>query len=100
MELFESRGTKLILLDIEIPGMKGIDVLKEIRRRDSDVPVIMITAYGSIDLAVAAMKEGAYDFIPKPFKPGHIGLVVQKAMERQRLRHELEMLSEEVDKRY
>ena len=60
----------------------------------------MITAYGSIDLAVEAMKEGAYDFVPKPFKPSHIALVVEKALERQRLRREKEVLSEEVDKRY
>jgi DNA-binding NtrC family response regulator len=80
--------------------MKGLDVLKEIHRRDTDVPIIMITAYGSIDLAVQAMKDGAYDFIPKPFKSGHIGLVVQKAMERQRLRREVDVLTQEVDRRY
>ncbi|HXV82091.1 MAG TPA: sigma-54 dependent transcriptional regulator [Candidatus Binatia bacterium] len=100
LQLIERDIPHLILLDIELPGIKGIDVLKEIRRRDLDVPVIMITAYGSIDLAVEAMREGAYDFIPKPFKPGHIPLVVQKALERQRLRREVEILSEEVDKRY
>ena len=83
-----------------MPGMKGLDVLKEIRRRDTDIPVIMITAYGSIDLAVQAMKDGAYDFIPKPFKSGHIGLVVQKAMERQRLRREVDVLTQEIDRRY
>ena len=58
------------------------------RIREKDFPVVMITAYGSIDLAVEAMKEGAYDFVPKPFKPSHIALVVEKAMERQRLRRE------------
>jgi DNA-binding NtrC family response regulator len=100
LELVENRDPQLVLLDIEMPGMKGLDVLKEIRRKEKDVPVVMITAYGSIDLAVQAMKEGAYDFIPKPFKPGHIALVVQKAMERQRLKREVEILSEEVDKRY
>ena len=100
LELVERHSPQLVLLDIEIPGLKGLDVLKEIRRRELDVPVIMITAYGSIDLAVQAMKEGAYDFIPKPFKSGHIGLVVQKAMERQRLRREVDLLSEEVGRRY
>ena len=100
LELVERHRPQLVLLDIEIPGLKGLDVLKEMRRRELDVPVIMITAYGSIDLAVQAMKEGAYDFIPKPFKSGHIGLVVQKAMERQRLRREVDLLSEEVGRRY
>jgi DNA-binding NtrC family response regulator len=100
LEILEHKDPQLILLDIEMPGMKGLDVLKEIRRKERDVPVIMITAYGSIDLAVQAMKEGAYDFIPKPFDPGHVALVVEKAMERQRLKGEVQMLSEEIDKRY
>ncbi len=100
LDLFDRHSPQLVLLDIELPGMKGLDVLKEIRRRDTDVPIIMITAYGSIDVAVQAMKDGAYDFIPKPFKSGHIGLVVQKAMERQRLRREVDLLSEEVGRRY
>ncbi len=100
LDLFERHSPQLVLLDIELPGMKGLDVLKEIHRKDTDVPVIMITAYGSIDLAVQAMKDGAYDFIPKPFKSGHIGLVVQKAMERQRLRREVDVLSQAVDRRY
>jgi len=100
LEVFERHSPQLVLLDIELPGMKGLDVLKEIHRRDAGVPVIMITAYGSIDLAVQAMKDGAFDFIPKPFKSGHIGLVVQKAMERQRLRIEVDVLTEEVDRRY
>ena len=100
LELFEHHRPQLVLLDIELPGMKGLDVLKEIHRRDGEVPVVMITAYGSIDLAVQAMKDGAYDFIPKPFKSGHIGLVVQKAMERQRLRREVSILTEEIDRRY
>ena len=73
-----------------MPDLSGIDILKEIRNRGKDFPVVMITAYGSIDLAVQAMREGAYDFIPKPFKPEHIALVVQKAIEQQRLRRKVE----------
>jgi DNA-binding NtrC family response regulator len=100
LELIDHQDPQMVFLDIEMPGMKGLDVLREIRKRGKDFPVVMITAYGSIDLAVEAMKEGAYDFIPKPFKAGHIALVVEKAMERQRLRREKEVLSEEVDRRY
>ena len=100
LELIDHQDPQMVFLDIEMPGMKGLDVLREIRKREKDFPVVMITAYGSIDLAVEAMKEGAYDFIPKPFKAGHIALVVEKAMERQRLRREKEVLSEEVDQRY
>jgi DNA-binding NtrC family response regulator len=100
LEFIDHQDPQMVFLDIEMPGMKGLDVLREIRKREKDFPVVMITAYGSIDLAVEAMKEGAYDFIPKPFKAGHIALVVDKAMERQRLRREKEVLSEEVDRRY
>jgi DNA-binding NtrC family response regulator len=100
LELVEREDPQMVFLDIEMPEMRGFDVLREMRKREKDVPVVMITAYGSIDLAVEAMKEGAYDFIPKPFKPTHIALVVEKAMERQRLRREKEVLSEEVDRRH
>ena len=100
LELIDHQDPQMVFLDIEMPGMKGLDVLREIRAREKDFPVVMITAYGSVDLAVEAMKEGAYDFVPKPFKANHIALVVEKAMERQRLRREKEVLSEEVDKRY
>ena len=90
----------MAFLDIEMPGMKGMEVLKEIRRRDKDLPVIMITAYGSIDLAVEAMKEGAFDFIPKPFKGAHVAMVVHKALEQQKLKRNVAILGDEIDKRY
>jgi len=90
----------MAFLDIEMPGMKGIEVLKQVRRREMDFPVVMITAYGTIDLAVEAMKEGAFDFIPKPFKGNHIALVVQKALEQQRLKQNIAVLSEESEKRH
>jgi len=90
----------MVLLDIEMPGMNGLEVLKEIRKKASDVTVVMITAYGTIERAVQAMKEGAYDFIPKPFEPDHIALIVEKALERERLKREVEILSEEMGERY
>jgi DNA-binding NtrC family response regulator len=80
--------------------MTGLEVLQELRHRGKDLPVVVITAYGSIDRAVQAMKQGAYDFIPKPFQPDHVALVVQKALERESLRTKVEILTEEVDKRY
>ena len=100
LELVERQSPQMVLLDIEIPDRNGIETLKEIRRRGHEVTVVMITAYGTIERAVRAMKEGAYDFIPKPFEPDHIALIVQKAMERERLKREVEILSEQVDERY
>jgi DNA-binding NtrC family response regulator len=100
LELLERQNPQLVLLDIEMPDMNGIDMLREIRRREHDVTVVMITAYGTIERAVEAMKEGAYDFIPKPFEPDHVALIVAKALERERLKRELELLAEEVDDRH
>jgi two-component system response regulator AtoC len=96
----ESSRPDLIVLDYMMPDLSGLDVLKELRKREDDTPVVMITAYGTVDRAVQAMKEGAYDFITRPFEPDHIALVVQKALERQRLKRGVEVLSEEVGERY
>jgi DNA-binding NtrC family response regulator len=96
----ESSRPDLIILDYMMPDMSGLDVLKELRKRGNDTPVVLITAYGTVERAVQAMKEGAYDFITRPFEPDHIALVVEKALERQRLKREVEILSEEASERY
>jgi len=96
----ETARPDLIIVDDMMPRLSGLEVLKELRRRDDDTPVIIITAYGTVDRAVEAMKEGAYDFITRPFEPDHLALVVQKSLERQRLKREVEILSEEVGQRY
>jgi DNA-binding NtrC family response regulator len=90
----------VLLLDIEMPGKNGLEVLKELRRRQSNTTVIMITAYGSIDRAVEAMKEGAFDFITKPFDLDHIVMVVEKAVELQRLKQGLDSFTREAGERY
>ncbi|MBI2088345.1 MAG: sigma-54-dependent Fis family transcriptional regulator [Deltaproteobacteria bacterium] len=90
----------LVLLDLQMPGMGGMEVLRTIRRDGIDLPVIVITAHGSVESAVDAMKEGAYDFVLKPFDPRHLEIVVRKALERDRLRRDVEILAEEVDRRY
>ncbi|HEY2991032.1 MAG TPA: sigma-54 dependent transcriptional regulator [Candidatus Binatia bacterium] len=100
LDVIEKQTPQLVLLDIEMPGMSGLEVLKEIRRRAIDVTVVMITAYGTVERAVQAMREGAYDFIPKPFEPEHIALTVKKALERETLKRGVEILSQEVSERY
>jgi DNA-binding NtrC family response regulator len=90
----------LVLLDLQMPGVGGMDVLRTLRRDGIDLPVIVITAHGSIESAVEAMKEGAYDFILKPFDPKHLEIVVRKALERERLTREVKVLIEEVGERY
>jgi len=100
LEVLEKHAPQLVLLDIELPGMSGLEVLGEIHRRGHDASVVMITAYGTIERAVQAMKEGAYDFIPKPFEPDQIAVTVGRALERERLKREVEILSEEISDRY
>jgi two-component system, NtrC family, response regulator AtoC len=96
----ESSRPDLVILDYMMPQMSGLEVLKELRKRENDTPVVVITAYGTMERAVQAMKEGAYDFITRPFEPDHIALVVEKALERHRLKRGVEVLSEEVGQRY
>jgi DNA-binding NtrC family response regulator len=98
--MIESAPPDLVILDYMMPDQSGLEVLKELRKKGNDTPVIMITAYGSVDRAVEVMKAGAYDFITRPFDPDHIELVVRKAIERQTLKREVEVLSEENRGRY
>ena len=100
LDTLDRQDLQLVLLDVAMPGMNGLEVLTEIRKRGSDVPVVMITAYGTIERAVQAMKKGAYDFIPKPFDPDHVALVVAKALDRQTLKRNIGVLAEQVDERH
>jgi DNA-binding NtrC family response regulator len=100
LAMIESAPPDLAIVDFMMPELSGLDMLKELRNKGNDTPVIMITAYGSVDRAVEAMKAGAYDFITRPFDPDHIDLVIRKALERQTLKREVEVLSEEIRDRY
>ena len=90
----------LILLDYMMPDMSGLEVLKELRRRGHGLPVVMITAYGTIERVVEAMKEGAYDLVTKPFDADHVVLVIKKALDRQRLEKKVEILAAEISQRH
>jgi DNA-binding NtrC family response regulator len=96
----EDFGPQLVLLDIALPDMNGLDVLTAMRTQNPTVTVVMITAYGTVERAVQAMKQGAYDFVLKPFAPDHLRLIVQKALEWERLRSQVHVLAEVVGQRY
>ncbi len=91
---------KVVLTDLRMPNGSGLEVLRAARSADSDVPVIVMTAYGSIDEAVQAMKDGAQDFLQKPVDSNHLLLLVERALEQSRLRTENILLREEWSKRY
>jgi DNA-binding NtrC family response regulator len=79
---FEQDGFQLIITDLVMPEMDGMNLLEEVKRRDSEATVIIITGHGSIELAVEAIKRGAYDFITKPFEINTMNVIVNRAMER------------------
>jgi len=91
---------RVVLTDLRMPHGSGIDVLRASKNADGDVPVIVMTAYGSIDEAVQAMKDGAHDFLQKPVDSNHLLLLVERALEQARLRTENLLLREEWSKRY
>lgn len=86
----------VILTDVRMPGMGGLEFLDAYREAGGDALVLVMTAYGSMDLAVEAMKKGAYDYLPKPFGADEVLLTVKKAEERERLRREVGRLRNEV----
>ena len=90
----------LMLLDLQMPKMGGIEVLRHLRTAGTAFPVVVITAHGSIESAVAAMKEGAYDFITKPLDANHFDIVVRKALESEALKRSWELLAAETDNRH
>src|SRR5271166_5532631 len=76
---FDARGADVLLTDLAMPGMDGMQVLERMRASDPSVPVLILTAHGSERVAVSAMKAGAFDYIPKPFDPDELTLAVKRA---------------------
>jgi DNA-binding NtrC family response regulator len=95
LEALGRRRFLAVLTDLKLPGADGHAVLEAARGADPTVPVILMTAYGTVEDAVAAMKAGAYDFLPKPVDTDHLLLLLDRAIERRRLVHENLLLREE-----
>ncbi len=89
-----------ILCDIRMARMDGLEFLKEIKKTELETTIIVMSAYGTVDIAIEAMKLGAYDYISKPFKPDEIILTLRKAEEREQLRRENQLLRREVAQKY
>ena len=85
LELAKSRTFDAAIVDVMMPGIDGITTLEELKKIDDDLPVLMITAFASVETAISAMKRGAFDYITKPFKNDEVLLVVRNALERRQL---------------
>ncbi len=96
LELFPGEAFDLVILDLRMPDLDGLAVLERIKKAEPDQTVVMITAYASVETALSAMKQGAFDYIGKPFKEEEILLVVEKALERARMLADNRALRSEV----
>jgi DNA-binding NtrC family response regulator len=90
----------LVLTDLKMPGMDGVDLLKRVRERDANVPVIVMTAFGAVETAVGAMRAGARDYLTKPVNMTELTLVIAREVEHRRLREEAGLLRERLADRY
>jgi len=90
----------LVLTDLRLPTLSGLEILKIQKDIDTTIPVLIMTAFGTIEEAVQAMKEGAFDFVPKPVDISHLFLLVERALEQRRLMLENTLLKEEVQRTY
>jgi len=100
LELVRSVPIDAAVVDVMMPGMDGLTVLDEVKKIDEDIAVIMVTAYASVDTAVAAMKRGAFDYVTKPFKNDEVLAVLSNAVERRRLVTENRVLRQNLQERY
>lgn len=96
LEKAKEKKYDVVLSDLKLPHMDGIEVLSSLKAMDTDVSVILMTAYGTIEKAVEAMKEGAFDFLAKPFDTDHLSVLIKRALENRRLVAENVLLREEL----
>ena len=97
---YDDRPFDLTLLDLLMPGLDGIEVLKAIKKKDPWAAIIIITAYASVESALAAMKIGAFDYVQKPFKHDELLLVIRRALEHKRLQEENIRLKDELKRKF
>jgi DNA-binding NtrC family response regulator len=100
LQILEKGPRELVLVDLNLPGMSGLELLRKIRADYPETTVVMVTAFGSIETAVEAMKSGAYDYLTKPVHPDELRAVVSRVLERHRLIEEVRVLRSTVDQKY
>jgi DNA-binding NtrC family response regulator len=100
IQKIRARRYLLVITDLKLPGASGLDVLRATKDADATIPVLLLTAFGSVEEAVTAMKDGAFDFLQKPVDLDHLKLLVQRAARQQELQRENLLLREEYSARY
>jgi len=100
MSLVDEKNYDIVITDIQMPRATGMDLLRRVKELQKDTMVIMITAFGSVDSAVNAMKAGAYDYVSKPFNIDEILALLERATQQRRLQREVEFLRQEVERKY
>jgi two-component system nitrogen regulation response regulator GlnG len=96
LEMFDSDRPDAVILDVRLPGRSGLEILEDIRKRDSRIPVVIITGHGTMETAVTAMKNGAFDYLTKPIDLPEARTVIEKALRSRELARELQRLRAEV----
>ncbi len=100
LERLRRRPADLVLTDIRMPDMDGMEVLRQVKAEQGEAEVILMTAYATVSQAVEAVKAGAYNYLTKPFEPDELKIILEKALERKQLREEARILKEQVDRKY
>ncbi len=100
LEYFREKMPDIVLTDFKLPGLNGIELIKEIHKYDSDIPIIVFTAYGSISSAVEAIKAGGYDYLTKPLDYDLLKIILKRAIEQKKIKMENRFLKEELDEQY
>src|SRR5690349_19703652 len=100
LEIAASQPVDLVVTDLKLGGMTGLEVTRRLKRADPYLEAIVMTAYGTVETAVEAMKEGAYDYITKPFSLDEFQLLVSNALERRDLRTTVSRLQKDLQQRY
>jgi len=100
IDIFNQESIRIVITDLKLPKLNGMSVLRHVNEHDPEIPVIIITAYGSIKNAVEAIRCGAFDYVTKPFKEERLSACVQKALKISRLTFEVRHLRQEIERKY
>jgi len=98
LELIKKGGFSLVISDLKMPGLDGMELIDAVRKVDEDIPIIIMTAYGTVESATEAIRKGGFDFITKPFRKEQILFTIDKALKWLKVQKENKLLKEQLKK--